>query len=178
MLLRRDKWVHGHEIYHNSLFSLFSPRYIVQQPTCCTFLQLLISCCLPPEQPCTSKTESPVPVPTVNMVTLPAWCTWHDGTSSLCSILTFLTFLTLPLQCFVLPCRQVSHAAFATPYLALQADSVKQLSQGVKASMAAFWTPERLHQLCRTLAYHFFTLTVIIAPATPPWHVSWFGFTC
>ena len=50
--------------------------------------------------------------------------------------------------------------------VALQADSVKQLSQGVKASMAAFWMPERLHQLCRTLAYHFFTLTVIIAPAT------------
>lgn len=50
--------------------------------------------------------------------------------------------------------------------LALQADSVKQLSQGVKASMAAFWIPERLHQLCRTLAYHFFTLTVIFAPAT------------
>lgn len=51
--------------------------------------------------------------------------------------------------------------------LALQADNVKQLSQGVKASMAAFWTPDRLHQLCRTLAYHFFTLTVLAAPATP-----------
>ncbi|DBA79077.1 hypothetical protein WJX77_002150 [Trebouxia sp. C0004] len=39
------------------------------------------------------------------------------------------------------------------------ADNVKQMSQGVKASMAAFWTPDRLHQLAQTLAYHFFTLT-------------------
>jgi len=42
----------------------------------------------------------------------------------------------------------------------VQADNVKQMSQGVKASMAAFWTPDRLHQLAQTLAYHFFTLTV------------------
>ena len=37
---------------------------------------------------------------------------------------------------------------------------MRQLSVGVKASMAAFWTPHRLHQLGQTLAYHFFTLTV------------------
>ena len=42
----------------------------------------------------------------------------------------------------------------------VQADNVKQMSQGVKASMAAFWTPDRLHQLAQTLAYHFFTLMV------------------
>ena len=42
----------------------------------------------------------------------------------------------------------------------VQADNVKQMSLGVKASMAAFWTPDRLHQLAQTLAYHFFTLTV------------------
>ncbi len=42
----------------------------------------------------------------------------------------------------------------------VQADNVKQMSQGVKASMAAFWTTDRLHQLAQTLAYHFFTLTV------------------
>ncbi len=42
----------------------------------------------------------------------------------------------------------------------VQADNVKQMSQGVKASMATFWTPDRLHQLAQTLAYHFFTLTV------------------
>ncbi|KAL3150483.1 hypothetical protein ABBQ32_000305 [Trebouxia sp. C0010 RCD-2024] len=39
------------------------------------------------------------------------------------------------------------------------ADNVKQLSQTVKGSLAAFWTPERLHRLCHTLAHHFFTLT-------------------
>ena len=45
----------------------------------------------------------------------------------------------------------------------VQADNVKQLSQGVKASVAAFWTGDRLQQLCHTLAYHFLTLTVITA---------------
>ncbi|KAL3137934.1 hypothetical protein ABBQ38_005181 [Trebouxia sp. C0009 RCD-2024] len=39
------------------------------------------------------------------------------------------------------------------------ADNVKQLSQTVKGSLAAFWTQERLHRLCHTLAHHFFTLT-------------------
>ena len=42
----------------------------------------------------------------------------------------------------------------------MQADNVKQLSQGVKATLAAFWTSERLQQLGQTLVYHFFTLTV------------------
>ena len=45
----------------------------------------------------------------------------------------------------------------------MQADNVKQMSEGVKASVAAFWTPHRLHQLTQTLAYHFFTLTVCAA---------------
>ena len=37
---------------------------------------------------------------------------------------------------------------------------MKQMSQGAKASLAAFWTHHRLHCLAQTLAYHFFTLTV------------------
>lgn len=45
----------------------------------------------------------------------------------------------------------------------VQADNVKQLSQGVTATVAAFWTGDRLHQLCRTLAFHFFTLKVTTA---------------
>ena len=53
------------------------------------------------------------------------------------------------------PCLAASCAA--------QADNVKQLSQSVKGSLAAFWTQERLHRLCHTLAHHFFTLTVSLS---------------
>ena len=117
-------------------------------------------------------------VPNSRTVTLPACCTWHNANSITVSIEQHDgVFLLLPLRCFVFLCRQDPRTVFAMLCLALQAgssyclcnavsclqvDNVKQLSQGVKASMAAFWTPERLHQLCRTLAYHFITLTVLI----------------